>query len=212
MNEQARSDEAVYVLWAGGDARAGRELIARRFEGIRRLVCSLLVGAEAEDVIQQVFERLAERAARNEPIDNVRAYIAGIARNVVRERLRAFARTPVDLDELSLADLRPDQCSHMLMLEQHNLLLKGLHRLPIEDQLLLGLRFWQRLKTRELALVVGLEHATLRTRLRRAKSRLELVMKDLVRDGKAGETTCGSIDGWARDIRERVDGGPRDCA
>jgi RNA polymerase sigma factor (sigma-70 family) len=200
-----QTDEALYVLWAQGDPRAGRELVARRFEGVSRLIRSLLIGVEVEDATQQVFERLAKRAAGGEPIANVRAFIAGIARNVVRERLRAHARAPVDLEEQSLADLRPNQSSHMLMLEQHNVLLKALHRLPVDDQILLALRFWQRLRTRELAQVLGLEHATVRTRLRRAKAKLEALITELVCNGQAGETTVGSFDGWARDcarIRE----------
>ncbi|MFV8754747.1 RNA polymerase sigma factor [Nannocystaceae bacterium ST9] len=212
MDTKAPNDEALYASWTRGDTRAGRELIARRFDGVCRLIRSLLSGAEVEDAIQQVFERLANRAARGEPIDNVRAFVAGIARNVVRERLRANFRAPVDLSEQSLVDIHPDQSELILIAEQHNLLLKGLHRLPIDDQILLGLRFWQRLKTRELALVLGLEHATVRSRLRRAKARLEGLIDELIRNGEARNSTIGSIDGWAREIGQRVSGGSRDCA
>jgi RNA polymerase sigma factor (sigma-70 family) len=198
------SDEELYVLWSGGDARAGRELVGRRFTSVNRLVRSLLFGVEVEDATQQVFERLTKRAAAGEPIDNVRAFIAGVARNVVRERLRAHARPCVDLEELSLADLRPTQSSHMLMLEQHNLLLKGLHRLPVDDQILFALRYWQRLKTRELAEVLGERHATVRTRLRRAKEKLSDVMATLVRNGEAGDSTVGSLDSWVRDCQAKT--------
>lgn len=198
------SDEQLYAAWARGDARAGRDLVARRFEGVCRLLRSLLSGAEVEDAIQQVFERLARRAAAGQPIDNVRTFVGGIARNVVRERIRAHARVPIDLGEQSLADVRPDQSSAMVAHERRNLLLKGLHRLPIDDQILLGLRYWQGLRTRELAEILELEHATVRSRLRRAKTRLEQIIAELVRKGEDGDTTVGSIEGWAREVREQV--------
>lgn len=126
------------------------------------------------------------------------------SRNVVRERIRAHARNPVDLGEQSLVDLCPTQSSAMMVVEQRNLLLKGLHRLPIDDQILLGLRFWQHLRTRELAQVLELEHPTVRSRLRRAKARLEQIIEELVRKGEDGDPTVGSFEGWARDVGARA--------
>lgn len=199
------SDERLYAAWVLGDARAGRDLVARRFDGVCRLLRSLLCGADVEDAIQLVFERLARRAAAGLPVDNVRAFVGGIARNVVRERIRGRARVPVDLGEQSFADLDPSQSHAMVARERSNLLLKGLHRLPIDDQILLGLRFWQGLRTRELAEILELEHATVRSRLRRAKTRLAQILGELERRGEDGDTTVGSIEGWARGVGARVE-------
>jgi RNA polymerase sigma-70 factor (ECF subfamily) len=165
----------------------------------------LLSGAEVEDARQQVFERLTQRAAAGLPVDKVKAFVGGIARNVVRERIRARARVPVDLSEQSLVDLDPNQSYAMVARERSNLLLKGLHRLPVDDQILFVLRYWQRLRTRELAEILEIEHATVRSRLRRAKSRLAQILDELSRKGEDGVTTVGSLDGWVRGIREQVE-------
>ncbi len=206
------SDETLYSRWSAGDQTSGRVLIARRFEGVCKLIRSLLAGPEVEDAIQQVFERLATRARRGEPVENVRAFVAGMARNVVRERLRSMARQPVDLAEQSLEDILPSQSARLVMLEEHRLLLKGLHRLPIDDQILLELRYWERMRTRELAQALGVKHNTLRSRLRRAQARLEALLAELAASDKGYDSTFGSIDGWARDIRGRLIPHSRDCA
>lgn len=199
------SDEELYQRWCEGQERAGRELISRRLDGIAGLIRSLLSGPDVDDAIQQVFERLAIRAKNREPINNVKAFVGGVARNVVRERIRARAKHPVDLSERSLADIMPNQAAAMVMHEEERLLLKGLHRLPVDDQILLGLRYWERLRTRELAEILAMKHNTLRTRLRRAQMRLESLLHELADSPEAAESTIGSLTGWARDIREQVE-------
>lgn len=199
------SDEQLYEAWSAGDQDAGRRLIARRLEGIRRLVRTLLSGAECDDAVQEVFERLARRAKQGGPVDNVRAFTAGVAYNVVRELLRG-RNDAIDLAERSFADLRPNQSVEMVEREDQKLLLKGLHRLPVDDQILLGLRYWERLRTRELAQIIGANHSTVRTRLQRAEAKLLRLIQELAESPEAALSTMGSLTGWARGIRQQVDG------
>jgi RNA polymerase sigma factor (sigma-70 family) len=200
------TDEQLYADWVGGDQEAGRRLIGRRLEGIRRLMRTLLSGPEYDDAVQEVFERLARRAREGGRVENVRTFTAGIAYNVVREQLRGRSDA-VDLAVRSLADLRPNVSAELVQREDQRLLLKALHRLPIDDQILLGLRYWERLRSRELAEIVGANHSTVRTRLQRAEAKLQRLIQELADSPEAAQSTMGSLTGWARGVRERVDGG-----
>lgn len=200
------SDEQVYADWVAGDQQAGPRLIARRLESMRRLIRTLLSGPEYEDAVQEVFERLARRAREGGPIENVRTFTAGIAYNVVREQLRGRSDA-VDLATRSLADLRPNVSAEMVQREDQRLLLKGLHRLPVDDQILLCLRYWERLRSRELAEIIGVNHSTVRTRLQRAEAKLARLIEELAESPEAALSTMGSLTGWARNVREQVDDG-----
>jgi RNA polymerase sigma factor (sigma-70 family) len=197
------TDEQLYAAWVAGDQQAGRRLIDRHLAGIRRFVRTLLVGAEYEDAVQEVFERFARRAKSGGEVRNVKSFTAGIAYNVVREKLRK-QHDAVDFGEHSLADLRPNQSQEMLRGEEQRLLLKALHRMPIDDQILLGLRYWERLRTRELAEIFGAKHSTVRTRLQRAEARLQKLIHELADSPEAALSTVGSFTGWARDLRDKI--------
>jgi RNA polymerase sigma factor (sigma-70 family) len=200
------SDEQLYADWVAGDQQAGPRLIARRLESMRRLIRTLLSGPEYEDAVQEVFERLARRAREGGPIENVRTFTAGIAYNVVREQLRGRSEA-VDLATRSVADLRPNVSAEMVQREDQRLLLKGLHRLPVDDQILLCLRYWERLRSRELAEIIGVNHSTVRTRLQRAEAKLARLIEELAESPEAALSTMGSLTGWARNVREQVDDG-----
>src|SRR5690349_24794847 len=55
--------------------------------GLRRYFAKRAGGAEAEDLVQEVFVRLQARAAGGE-VDNVERYLFAIANNVLVSRLR----------------------------------------------------------------------------------------------------------------------------
>ena len=197
--------EELYAAWVGGDLDAGRRLIARRLGVIRKFMRTLLPESEQDDAIQEVFARLSERAQAGGEVRSVKGFTAGIARNVARDRIRKRAKSPVDLSEASIADLRPDIAIDMVRREEERLLLKGLHRLPVDDQILLSLRYWDRLTTKELASILELNHSTVRTKLQRAEARLRKLLHELADSPQAAEDTIGSFSGWARATRERVD-------
>lgn len=199
------NNEQLYAAWAAGDEQAGRLLIARLLDGIRRFVRSLISGPDLDDAVQEVFARLAVRARSGAPVSNVKAFASGIARNVVREQLRARAKQPPDFSAQSLVDIDPVQSERMIKNEDQRLLLKALHRMPIDDQILLGLRFWQLLSTRALADILELNPSTLRTKLQRAQARLERLVRELADSPEARDSTLGSLSGWAKEIGKLAD-------
>jgi RNA polymerase sigma-70 factor (ECF subfamily) len=125
---------------------------------------------------------------------------------VVRERLRARVRDPSEFAERGgeIANICPAPGTLMALREDQRVLLEGLRRLPLDDQVLLGLRYWGRLQTRELAEILGANPSTVRTRLQRAQIRLERLLHELSGSPEAAKSMRGSISEWARDIRARV--------
>lgn len=198
-------NEQLYAAWVTGDEHAGHELIGRLLDDIRRFVRSMIAGPDLDDAVQEVFTRLAQRARRGDPVTNVKGFASGVARNVILELLRARAKHPIDFSQHSIIDIDPGQSERLLEHEEHHLLLKALHRMPIDDQILLGLRFWQRLSTREIAAILEHNPSTVRTRLQRAQVRLERLIGELAESPEARDSTLGSLAGWAREIGDMVD-------
>ena len=83
---------------ARGDASAYRALVARHGANLERFARRLLRDdAEAEDVVQETFLRLWQRAAEYRPAARVGTWLHSIAHHLAIDRLRATKR----LDALS---------------------------------------------------------------------------------------------------------------
>ena len=99
-------DRALLAAWRAGDQGAGNRLFTRHFESIGRFFCSK-VHVGVEDLVQRTFLGLLERAGTLPPETDVRAYLFGIARNLLLRRFRDQYRDGKVFDalETSVADL-----------------------------------------------------------------------------------------------------------
>jgi DNA-directed RNA polymerase specialized sigma24 family protein len=87
--------------------------------------------------------------------------------------------------------------------QEERRLLAALRSLPIEQQILLELFYWESMQGPELAELYELPEGTIRTRLRTARLRLVEAFAQLEGAGAdANEST--SLEAWARGIRERL--------
>jgi RNA polymerase sigma-70 factor (ECF subfamily) len=87
----------------------------------------------------------------------------------------------------------------------HRLLLEGLRSIPIEDQVILELHYWEDLTTEAIAEVLGMAVGTARGRLQRARAKLGEVMHQLTESAQDPTTTVNSLEDWARDCRDHLD-------
>ncbi|HEY0139206.1 MAG TPA: sigma factor, partial [Nannocystis sp.] len=81
------SDEALLASWRAGDPRAGRTLFSRHVDGVSRFFFSK-VATGVDDLVQRSFLALLERSAQIPAGVPVRAYLFGIARNLLLRRFR----------------------------------------------------------------------------------------------------------------------------
>lgn len=197
-------DAALLDAWREGDGQAGEELFDRHADTIVRFfenkVC---VGAE--DLTQATFVRLIEGRQRIREGLAFRAFVLGIARNVLREHLRELDRgRKIDPEVDTMAELAPGPSSILGEREEHRLLVEALRRLPIDHQILLELFYWEQLKTHEIAEVLELAPSTIRTRLSRARELLAVTMATLAASPELLARTLAGLETWAAEIKVRL--------
>ena len=161
----AAADEALCRLWYEAHGSAV-------YNYFRFLVRS---PDDAEELTAETFLRVVRHASRyDEGKASARTWILRIAQNVMRDQWRTERRRkhlPVD----SLRDLAIDAPSseeRLIREEQVAQLLEGISALPEADQELISLRYSGGLDHREIASLLGIREAAVRTRLWRALGRL----------------------------------------
>ncbi|MCA9709102.1 MAG: sigma-70 family RNA polymerase sigma factor [Myxococcales bacterium] len=209
VSDDREQDASLLLAWRGGDDRAGERLFDRHADAVARFFENKVCQG-ADDLIQATFLRMLEGRDQIREVRAFRAYVFGIARNVLREHLRELGRgRQVDPEVDSMAQLAPGPTSVVGQREEHRLLLEGLRHLPVEDQLLLELFYWEGLRGPALGEILGVTPSSVRSRLARARARLERAMAQLAAPAAVLASTVEGLDGWAAELRASM-GGPRD--
>jgi RNA polymerase sigma factor (sigma-70 family) len=171
----AMDDSHLIAAWRDGDRTAGRVLVERYYEAISRFFANK-AGEYADDLIQRTFLICSESLGRFRGDGSVRAFIYGIARNVlyehIRSRMKATARKP-DFSVSSIVDLAPGVSTVAAQRAEQRVLTEAMQRIPLELQLLLELYYWEELRVSELAEVMGVPPGTIKSRLHRARALLQ---------------------------------------
>ena len=197
------SDEDLLASWRAGDPRAGRTLFSRHVDGVSRFFFSK-VAAGVDDLVQRSFLALLERSAQIPAGVPVRAYLFGIARNLLLRRFRDEYRDGHHFDELhtSVADLGATPSVLVDKRQQLQVLYAALQALPLDFQILVELFYWEELPASEIGTVLGVPEGTVRSRLRRAR---ELLAERLQTLGPTlAEPTLADLERWARELRDRI--------
>ena len=199
------SDADQLAAWRAGDQRAGRALFERYYDPVCRFFRNKTEG-DFEDLVHQTFEALARSRDRVRDEARVRAYIFGVAYNVLRKHWRARARGAgtVAIEELPLADAASGPSTVRARRAEHRRLLAALRRIPLQGQVALELFYWEDMSSAEIADVLGIPRPTVRSRLRLARSQLLAAMVALESGAARLHTTEDDVERWAREIREVV--------
>ena len=202
----AVDDEALLQAWREGDVGAGDELFQRYYEPILRFFRNKISGEHLQDLVQQTFIGCVEGRERIRGDKGFRAYLFGVARNTLRNHLKARYRSgrEIDLQELSVVDLAAGPRTLSARREEHRLLLEGLRAIPVSAQIILELRYWEQFKTIEIAEILDIPHGTARSRLRRAQELLHQALGRLAASKKLLESTMANLNDWADQCRNRL--------
>jgi RNA polymerase sigma-70 factor (ECF subfamily) len=196
-----RSDEDLLTAWGAGDNTAGQALYARYFPIVYRFFANK-IGEDLEDLVQRTFLACTRHRQRIQGA-SFRAFVLVVARNELADHLRSrYLRGPsVDPSEVSLADLGASPSQLVGRRQEHRLLLLALRRIPLAQQELLELHYFERLTGPELAAALEIPEGTVRSRLRRALASLRTELERLTQSPELVESTLGSIEGWAAELR-----------
>lgn len=143
---------------------------------------------DAEDCVQESFFR-AYRAFGQFRGEDARGWLMAIVRNgcylQIRQRKRVGISTPFD-EALHTQSEDP----HAVVLIEHDLLAHGLlpralDRLPPETRAILVLRDIDGLAYKDIRLLMGIPLGTVMSRLSRAREKLQLELRRLLRDTSA---------------------------
>jgi RNA polymerase sigma-70 factor (ECF subfamily) len=200
------SDFELLDAWAAGDKRAARTLIDRHFDAIYRFLRNKLGDEDVEDVAQETFLACVRGRANFRRESSFRTFLFATARNVLLYHFRKQRRRERDIDpEVDhVADLAPGPSSIAVRKDEQRVVLEALRALPLDYQIALELYHWEGLSGPELAEVLGLGEAALRSRLHRAKAELRRQVERIASSGALLESTRANLEQWAAELRQAV--------
>jgi len=171
-------DETELVALAqGGDAAAYEELV-RMHQGIAFRTAFVVAGsaADAEDAAQDAFVKAYRALGRFRRGAPFRPWLLRIVANEARNRRRSAGRR----EQLALraaadaasGDAAPSPETTLLSAERREQVLAAVNRLPDEQRLTVGCRYFLGLSEEETAAVLGCRRGTVKSRLARSLARL----------------------------------------
>lgn len=187
-------DRDVLDRWRGGDQLAGRELFARYFDPLFRFFANKCT--EPDELIQTTFLAIVKSKDQFAGRSSFRTYLFTIARNELYRHIRELKRTELfDPDLSSVAELATSAGTRLARHVAHQSLFAALRTLPIEQQTLVELHYWEDLDALALGEIFDSPPPTIRMRLTRARVALREAMEAA---GGAVKRSDDELEQWAR--------------
>jgi RNA polymerase sigma-70 factor (ECF subfamily) len=178
-----RDDVELVCGAQAGDTAAFGELVRRHQEVAFRAAYLVVRDAgAAEDVAQEGFVR-AYRAIRTfRAGDPFRPWVLRIVTNLALNEVRGRRRRTGLLERAGMLGRRelesmPAPDAMALASERQRLLWQAIAELPMDDRVVLYLRYFVELPEKELAAVIGTAPGTVKSRLHRSSERLRRVIE-----------------------------------
>ncbi|MEM9453467.1 MAG: RNA polymerase sigma factor [Myxococcota bacterium] len=209
------SDRDLLERWHNGDRNAGNELVRRRFGEItwffRNKVCN---ESDVPDLVSQTFLGCLQAAEGFRGETSVRRFLYRVANNVLYSYIRKKskrAREQLDYTAVCIHELDPRSPSSIMMRRREGqAFVQSLRKIPVGDQVVLELKFFDGLSGREIGEVLGIPEGTVRGRLQRGLARLrdevQAQLEGLHREHGGDEVhtvTVDDLEVWAQEVRER---------
>ena len=171
------SDESLMLAYAAGDVSAFEHLYSRhRGKLYRYLVRQLRDNAMADDVFQDVWQRVIAARAGWRPDAGFATWLYTIAHHRLGDHWRSLKHRPAataDAEERTARVADPDTPERVLSeFERRRQLQLALDELPEEQREVLLLRLGQDLTLEEIGNVTGVGRETVKSRLRYAMDKL----------------------------------------
>jgi RNA polymerase sigma-70 factor (ECF subfamily) len=177
---QTTSDEVLIARIASGDRLAMQVLFARHHVRVYRFVLRLVRNeATAEDLISEVFLDVWRQAGKFEGRSAVSTWMLSIARFKALSALRK--RPEMELDEETaerIEDESDDPETALAKKDKGALLRQCLTALSAEHREIVDLVYYHEKSVEEVAGIVGIPEATVKTRMFYARKKLSELLKE----------------------------------
>jgi RNA polymerase sigma-70 factor (ECF subfamily) len=176
---QTTSDDVLIGRIAGGDRLAMQVLFARHHVRVYRFVLRLVSDPTlAEDLISEVFLDVWRQAGRFEARSAVSTWLLAIARFKALSALRK--RPDEELDEETAAGIEDTSDTPEVALQKKDkgeILKECIKSLSAEHREVVDLVYYHEKSVEEVAQIVGIPEATVKTRMFYARKRLSELLK-----------------------------------
>ncbi len=180
LSMQTTSDDVLIARIAGGDRLAMQVLFARHHVRVFRFVLRLVRNeATAEDLISEVFLDVWRQAGKFEGRSAVSTWILGIARFKALSALRK--RPEEELDDEKAAQIEDQSDDPEAALSKKNkgeVLRQCLTALSADHREIIDLVYYHEKSVEEVAKIVGIPEATVKTRMFYARKKLSELLKE----------------------------------
>ncbi len=177
---QSTSDEVLIGRVAGGDRLAMQVLFARHHVRVYRFVLRMVRNqATAEDLISEVFLDVWRQAGKFEGRSAVSTWLLSIARFKALSALRR--RPDEELDEEAaeqIEDTADDPEAALEKKDKAALLRQCLTALSADHREIIDLVYYHEKSVEEVAEIVGIPEATVKTRMFYARKKLSELLKE----------------------------------
>lgn len=137
-------------------------------------VCFLYMknASDAEDAVQTTFEKLALAKLNFKDDFHERSWLIKVAKNICKNMLGHWSRKNINIDDCELLAVSDAfaNCDEELV--------KKVLSLPEKYNLILFLYYYEGFSTSQLANLLNLNASSVRSRLRRGREKLKLVIED----------------------------------
>ena len=146
-----------------------RQTLAEYGPSVWRLALTQLRSTpDAEDVYQEVFLRLVRHSPRFESAAHQKAWLLRVTANCCKDTLKKRHRKDVPLEDWDQLPADPQENAYLSL---------ALDTLNDTQRLMIHLHYYEGYKTEEIAKMLGINHSTVRSHLKRARKRLKDFME-----------------------------------
>lgn len=166
--------------WRCGDNSAGSALFDRHYRALHHFFANK-VNTEVEDLVQDTFLAVLNSSKPFRGHSSFRTYLFAIALNRFYQYLKTRQRiqAPLDYSVSSLMDLGITPRTRLDRAHEHRLLLLALRSLPVEHQVMLELRYWERMSSSDIAEIFGTTRQAMDQRMHRVRKSLGTHLRKL---------------------------------
>lgn len=154
------------------DSKQYEQIVKKNIDTIYRIAISYTkTAADADDVVQQTFMKLLTKKVVFTDEEHIKRWLIRVCTNECNSLFSSFWRKNVD--SIETMNEEPE-----FTMEESSELYEAIKQLPIKCRVVVYLFYYEGYSTKEIAEIVHIKEATVRTRLVRARKLLRTQLKE----------------------------------